>query len=155
MVFIDTSIFVELLRVPGKSRHHQEIAQEFKRAQAELAQFVLPVTTIIETGNHIAQLASQGSARRACAQKFLNALEAALIRQPPWVLTGEAWDRPMVEAMVSGSTRRPDALTLMSQGIGTGDIGILAEIESYRRRIPSATPVRLWTRDRGLVESYT
>ncbi len=150
MVFIDTSILLNLLDVPGKNSDRDLVAADFKKRQTEGATFVLPVTTIIETGNHIAQLDHSGQRRRQCAEKLVSALTAALIDEPPWVLTGAAWNATMVHILVHGSPRRPPALDLLTQGIGTGDIGILAEMDTLRGRIPSATPVRLWTLDHGL-----
>ena len=150
VVFIDTSILVNLLDVQGKNADRRKVVAAFLAGQANGATFVLPVTTIIETGNHIAQVHGPGDARRACAERLVAALENALIAAPPWVLTGEVWDHALVRATVSGSTTRPDAISLLTQGVGTGDIGILAEAEAYRRRLPSATPVRIWTLDDGL-----
>lgn len=150
MVFIDTSILLNLIDVPGKNSDRTAVAADFRKQQAEGATFVLPVTTIIESGNHIAQLEGYGQLRRQCADKLVAALKAALIDEPPWVLTDAAWTADMVHALVHGSTTRPRALDLLTQGIGTGDMGILAEMDALRGRIPSATPVRLWTLDHGL-----
>jgi hypothetical protein len=150
VVFIDTSVLVNLLDVPGKNANRDQITAEFLADQGRRTTFVLPVTTIIESGNHIAQLQGSGQVRRACADRLVKALKAALLAHPPWVLTGEVWDAAMVDAVIHGSEQRPAALELLTQGIGTGDIGILAEVEAYRRRVPSATPVRIWTLDHGL-----
>lgn len=150
MVFIDTSILLNLLDVPGKNSDGDPVTADFRKWQAEGAIFVLPVTTIIETGNHIAQLDGQGQLRRQCAERLVDARKATLINKSPWVLTGTAWNEAMVRALVHGSTTRPRALDLITQGIGTGDIGILAEVNALRGRIPGATPVRIWTLDDGL-----
>lgn len=149
-VFIDTSVFVNLLNVPYMNADHHSVRDSFLAGQKSDVTYVLPVTTIIETGNHIAQLSGHGDVRHQCAERFVGALLAALDAQPPWVLAGHAWDSRMVELIVRGAGGRPDALALLCQGLGTGDIGILAEVEAYRERIPSATPVRVWTLDAGL-----
>jgi len=149
-VFIDTSVFLNLLDVPHRNADRTEVAGTFKKDQQSGATFVLPVSTIIETGNHIAQVQGRGNTRRGCAQRFVGALKAAVQAQPPWVLTGHAWDDDMVDLIVHGAGQRPEALLLLCQGVGTGDVGILAEVDAYRRRIPSATPVRIWTLDAGL-----
>jgi hypothetical protein len=150
VVFIDTSVLVNLLDVPHLNADRKEVVATFLTDQVKGATFVLPVTTIIETGNHIAQIQGVGDIRRACAERLVGALRAALEAQPPWVLIGEVWNQAMVGAIVSGSVRRPSALTLLTQGVGMGDTGILAEVEAYRARIPSATPVRIWTLDASL-----
>jgi hypothetical protein len=150
VVFIDTSVFVNLLDVPQLNADRAVVVKDFTVSQRQDATFVLPVTTIIETGNHIAQISGRGDVRHDCAQRFVGALKAALAAQPPWVLAGHAWDGQMIDLIVHGAGQRPEALLLLCQGIGTGDIGILAEVDAYRRRVPSATPVRIWTLDAGL-----
>lgn len=48
--FIDTSVLLEFLDVPGHNGRHAEITAEMERRIAHNVTFVLPVTTIIETG---------------------------------------------------------------------------------------------------------
>jgi hypothetical protein len=103
------------------------------------------VTSIIETGSHIAQL--NGRARRTCAERFVKALELAVDENPPWVLTRAAWDVTMLRGMISGTTTGVSAVDLLTAGLGTGDLGILAQMEALRRRIPSAAPVEVRTLD--------
>lgn len=68
--FIDTSVLVEILRIPGKSQCHEAtVAQLNERATAG-TRFILPTATIIETGKHVFQL-KDGGARRACAERFV------------------------------------------------------------------------------------
>ena len=150
--FIDSSILTNILNVPGKNAHHSVVVTEFLARQAAGTTFVLPVTTIVETGNHVAQLT--GAARHSCGQRLVDALHKALVDLPPWVLTGVGWDPELVAAVLEGGHGRPDALTLIDQQLGLGDIGILAEIDAYRARIPSATPIHLWTLDNTLLAAY-
>jgi hypothetical protein len=145
LVLIDTSVLLNILDVPGKNSDRKQIEADFAVGIGRGQTFVLPVTSIIETGNHIAQLS--GGDRRRCAERLVRTLEAALESNPPWVLTGAVWDQVMLGSILSGAVHRPDALTLMDQGIGTGDIGILAEVDVLRRRVPSATPIGIWTLD--------
>lgn len=71
--FIDTSVLVEILRIPGKSQCHEAtVAQLNERATAG-TRFILPTATIIETGKHVFQL-KDGGARRACAERFVQLL---------------------------------------------------------------------------------
>lgn len=54
--FIDTSVFCHIIAVPGRSSEEDTKAfgEEFVRRHAqEGVRFVLPITTIIETGNFI------------------------------------------------------------------------------------------------------
>src|SRR5262245_3202120 len=83
LVFIDTSILTNFFDVPNKNSDRATVVKEFEQRRQAGATFVLPVTSIIETGNHIAQL--NGNARRTCAQRFIRALELAVEENPPWV----------------------------------------------------------------------
>src|SRR6266508_6688173 len=40
--FVDTSILVEFLNVPGRSQHRKQVLAEFKRKRASGTHFVLP-----------------------------------------------------------------------------------------------------------------
>ncbi|MFJ8843469.1 hypothetical protein ACIRFF_11250 [Streptomyces cyaneofuscatus] len=65
--FVDTSILCNLLAVPGKCQDREQVIDELKRKRERReTDLLLPVTAIIETGNHIAQV-SDGRARRSYA----------------------------------------------------------------------------------------
>lgn len=57
VVFIDTSILCNLIPVPGKNQHQAQVQKEMKERLAQGAEFTLPITAVIETGNFVAQLA--------------------------------------------------------------------------------------------------
>lgn len=69
--FIDTSVFLNILNVPGRNEKHREIMQELKDllGHKNANVLILPFATIIETGNHIAHC-DNGSQRRRAAEKF-------------------------------------------------------------------------------------
>jgi len=48
---IDTSVFLNILNVPGKNDRHEEMMGAFKDYISCGASFILPMATIIETGN--------------------------------------------------------------------------------------------------------
>ena len=52
---IDTSVFLNLLNVPGKNQDLESIVRSFQEYTDLNVTFILPMATIIETGNHIAQ----------------------------------------------------------------------------------------------------
>ena len=54
---IDTSVLCEMLQVPGKSNPARgaEVRAEIDRRWRDGERFVIPITAVIETGNHIAQ----------------------------------------------------------------------------------------------------
>ena len=64
---IDTSIFLEVLNVPQKANQHKFIMELLKEKINEGETLFLPMATILETGNHIAQ--NLNSAQRLTASK--------------------------------------------------------------------------------------
>ena len=62
VVFIDSSVLLRVLNVPGntsKEEHELDVAQ-FSAYVAAGDQLVLPLTTVIETGNAIARVSGGG-----------------------------------------------------------------------------------------------
>jgi hypothetical protein len=109
---------------------------------------VLPVTTVIETGNFIAQLPTGGE-RRAAALRFVEVLRLVCAGLAPWTLHQFAWDRSFLEDLVNGSGT---GLTLVQHAetkLGTGDLTILAEMRAYAQRSQTAE-VTVWSLDDGL-----
>lgn len=80
---IDTSIFVEVLNVPQKANQHQLILQLLAEKIKANESLFLPMATILETGNHIAQN-GDGNQRRACAVKFVQQVQKALKGESPF-----------------------------------------------------------------------
>ncbi len=80
---IDTSVFVEILNVPFKATQHAAIVAGLTdRIQASETLF-LPMTTILETGNHIGQN-GDGGGRRQCAKRFVRLVGEALAGTAPF-----------------------------------------------------------------------
>lgn len=67
--FIDTSVLVNKLRVPGMCEKAEIIDKEFREAVREKEVLILPIATIIETGNHIAHI-PDGNKRRTIAETY-------------------------------------------------------------------------------------
>lgn len=67
--FIDTSVMANMLKIPGKCNAAESVQEEFKQVIEAKEVLILPIATIIETGNHIAHIDS-GNIRRTIAQKF-------------------------------------------------------------------------------------
>lgn len=83
---IDTSIFCNILKVPTKSQRYSETIKQFEQHIKSRYTFLLPMATIYETGNHIAQN-GDGRVRRARAQTFVDQVKAAFLGQAPWTPT--------------------------------------------------------------------
>ena len=130
VIFIDTSVLVALLGVPGFNQRHQEAQKEFRAYQADGAKFVIPITTIIETGNHIAQVKKDG--RRDAAVRFRRAIEAAKATSPPWTIRDMKWDNEFLERLIAGDSSGSDLVEHLGSGrLGAGDIAILVERDLF------------------------
>jgi len=155
VIFIDTSILLCIINVPGKSDGRDEVVAEFSRLIEEGALLILPMASIIETGNHIAQL-SNGYHRRERAsvlQKFiLDSVDAT----PPWVVGETKWDGDLLRALAEGipGTALGSLSELASTWeVGAGDATIVHEALRYKQQthVPSGQAVRVWSLDSGLV----
>jgi hypothetical protein len=145
--FVDTSVLVSLLRVPGFDDNSDAIQAYFESRYLAGARFVLPVTAIIETGNHIAQCRGD---RRAAAERFVGALEQARSSTPPWTIRDVDWSVGFVAALVDGASTGTMLIDHLShQSMGAGDIAILVERDQFRSST-AYNDVQVWTLDRRL-----
>jgi len=149
VTFIDTSVLLEILRVPGKSQRADEITVELRRRVAARESMILPTAAIIETGNHIAQVADGGT-RRTLAAHLVGFLEATMATSAPWTLNGARWNADLLSAICNGARGCPPLPDMAVQGVGVGDVSILAEAEAYERRVANVD-VSVWTLDAGLM----
>jgi hypothetical protein len=56
IVLLDTSVYLNILDVPGYNQDREEILDEFLHRIEDNDLFFLPMATIWETGNHISTL---------------------------------------------------------------------------------------------------
>ncbi|MFF7709351.1 hypothetical protein [Pseudomonas sp. NPDC007930] len=66
-----------------KARQHGQIVEELRQRLARRESLFLPMTTILETGNHIGQN-GDGRARRACATRFVDQVSQAMNGTSPF-----------------------------------------------------------------------
>lgn len=151
VTFIDTSVLVEILGVPGKSQQSSTVRSELASRVASGESMVLPTAAIIETGNHIAQL-GDGRARRTLADRFATLLTATAIGEAPWVLHGARWDAALLTALCEGVRGAPGLVEMALQGVGVGDVSILAEASEYAARV-AHVDVHIWTLE-ALLAAY-
>src|SRR4051794_29126462 len=99
--FVDTSVLCNLLDIPGKNQDRETVKLQLqqKRATSDL---VLPVTTVIETGNHIAKL-KDGQNRRDRAKQLYALLELVINGKAPWVLHTVEWGESFLRQLLSGA----------------------------------------------------
>ena len=151
IVFVDTSVSLNLLNVPRKNSDEKRLTGEFKRLALAGALFVIPIAAVVEVGNHIAQLPS-GHDRRDRAQQFARYLQASVDGRPPWVVSDASWDKAFLSRLLDGHGPRPGLVDLCATEIGSGDAAILHELDRFRGRtdFPLAKHTRLWTLDAKL-----
>ena len=89
VLIIDTSILCVYLGVPGKETcgskgnkwNKIQVDEKLKKEEEAKTTFVLPLATIIETGNHIAQASTK---RYEIAEKLANLMKLTADNQTPW-----------------------------------------------------------------------
>jgi hypothetical protein len=148
--FIDTSVFCHIIQVPGRTTPEESaaFAEEFaRRRDEEGVRFVLPITTIVETGNFIQQCTT---GRREAAQRFHTALELAVKQDAPWIVHDLEWNAEFIrEVLVGNDTGMTMIDHFTAQTLGAGDLTILVERERYMKRRSFAS-VGIWTTDTKL-----
>ena len=137
---IDTSVLCELLEIPGKSNtlDADKVKAEFCKLVRQDVSFILPLATVLETGNHIAQNGN-GNVRRTKAKELADFVVKSLEEASPF-LSPPFWQDEDLRAWMSQFP------TSAMQRIGLGDVSIKRDLERARERLPSATPVEIWSK---------
>lgn len=116
--FIDTSVMMNLLEVPGRCADSQMIKEEFRQVLDNKEVLILPIATIIETGNHIAHI-SNGNSRRIIASKFGEFLRKTAEGEAPWQLYGIELDKEGLLYLADNIVENA------MQQVGVGDMSII------------------------------
>lgn len=122
---LDTSVFVEILNVPHMNVQHTAIYDELEQKIQDGESLFLPMATILETGNHIAQN-GDGKQRRKVAAVFVEQVQLALDGKSPF--TPIAF--PTQDAMREWLAAFPD---VAMRGQGLGDLSIVHDWERMLR----------------------
>lgn len=151
---IDTSIFLNLLDVPNRNNEREQAGTDFIVFRKMGVQFFLPMATIIETGNHIAQN-GDGGTRRSTAQRFCKQVKAALIGEAPYQIS----EFPGSVEVLSWLDAFPDHASQnkspkkTTEGTSFGDLSIIQEYEKCRRRF-SMSEIFIWSLDADLASYH-
>lgn len=138
---LDTSILCELLQIPDRCQRSAEIRAELLRKTESKETLLLPISAIVETGNHIGQI-RDGRLRRDCATRFMTLAQQAFRGQAPFRATSFFERDEFLEWLESF----PEWAT---QGSGFADLTIYKEFERECQLNP-ARRVYIWSRDRHL-----
>ena len=148
VIFIDTSILCNIVPVPGFDQHQEKVRAEMKEYVKKKAKFILPITAVIETGNHIAQLPS-GDERRKSAERFSKILGKVADGEAPWTLIDVERGKSFLHDLLQGTVDTQESLVdLAVRKVGLGDLCILTERMRYERR--TQLRATIWTLDKAL-----
>lgn len=145
-VFVDTSIFLHILRVPGfqDRNREEEIRSCLKELIEQDALLYLPLTTILETGNHISRI-RDGALRRRAAETFVERVQEALDGEAPWAPTFFLDRRVLRQSLV-------DYPGYAMQSVSFGDFLLLRDAIQRVNELKQdrADRVWIWTLDQTL-----
>jgi hypothetical protein len=146
---IDTSVFLNLLNIPNRNQTHEQVLKDYQIYEESGCLFFLPMATIIETGNHIAQN-GDGNIRRKNASWFVEQVKAAFNGEAPWIPS----QFPQKEEILlwvdqfpelAGKNKAPNK----QEGMSFGDLSIIQEYQKACARFPM-TEVFIWSLDSDL-----
>ncbi|BAZ49089.1 hypothetical protein NIES4103_17000 [Nostoc sp. NIES-4103] len=152
ILIIDTSILCVYLGVPGKDTcgsdndkwDKKRVQARFQEEEKQGATFILPLATIIETGNHIAQANSR---RYEIAQAFADILVKVADKVIPWGVfetqMDELWNAEQLKQLAS------EWPTLAAGKISIGDATIKTVAEYYAKT-STTFKIEIFTGDGGL-----
>ena len=146
---VDTTIFCEMLRVPNMYADPEGVRAEFetKVTASPREEFMLPMTTILETGNHIGQN-GDGGTRRKAAQRFVDQVTSAIAGRTPFTATAFLDRAKLLEWLVDFPDWAGSA-DAKGKGSGLGDLTIYKEWDELCEKFPSRR-VYIWSRDAQL-----
>lgn len=138
---IDTSIFAELLNIPGMTSQRNEILEALQQKINANESLFLPMATIFETGNHIAHN-GDGTQRRQCAERFVVLVQKALDGTIPFT----PLSFPTRDALQNWLAGFPDSAMRAS---GIGDLSIVHDWER-QCRLHQGRRIYIWSLDAHL-----
>lgn len=150
---IDTSIFLNILNVPNCNQNRKLVLEDFKTYSQSGCSFLLPMATIMETGNHIAQN-GDGRLRREVATRFIKEVKAAFKGEAPWQTTEFPDTTKILEWIdkfpdLAGQNKSPHK----QEGTSFGDLSIIEEFNKLCKRCPY-TEIYIWSLDQDLKNYY-
>ena len=138
---IDTTIFLEILDVPRKVTRHEHVILELQGKIENDETLFLPMATILETGNHIAQN-GDGRQRRGCALNFVSQIQDALNGKSPFKPISFLEKEHLQEWL----SEFPDSAM---RGNSLGDLSIIHDFKRLCRQSPRRE-IYIWSQDSHL-----
>jgi len=151
---IDTSIFLNLLNVPNRNQDREQVVLDYQTYVESACTFILPMATIIETGNHIAQN-GDGNTRRRTAERFSGIVLAAFNGEAPY----QPSEFPNSNEVISWLAEFPDhagrnkSQDKITEGTSFGDLSIIKEFEKCCAKF-SMSEIFIWSLDEDLNQKH-
>lgn len=150
IVLLDTSVYLNVLDIPGCNQDRDGVLQEFGNCIERGDHFLLPLAVVWETGNHIADL-GDGQTRRTYARKLVDDVRLALQGGVPYRAThfpDRAEFLTWLDAFPDMAMRSKSAWKLR-EGMSLADLSIFKEWERACA-LHSMSRVRVWSLDSDL-----
>lgn len=147
---IDTSIFLNILKVPSKCDEYDKVMETFEAYIHLDVSFILPMATVIETGNHIGQNGN-GNLRRDTALRFIQSVKDSFNGESPWKLSPFPSTEEILEwiDLFPDEAGRNKTANKPNEGTSFGDLSIIKEFERLRNR-HSMSEIFIWSLDSDL-----
>ncbi|MBF0152698.1 MAG: hypothetical protein HQL64_03030 [Magnetococcales bacterium] len=141
IVLIDTSVLLNILDVPKRNQMRDEIDDELGNLTQEETELLLPMATIVETGNFIVKI-EDGNSRRELGEAFIETIRESYEGNAPW----SPIDFPDLKSVMPWLDEFPE---YAMRGIGFADLSIIKDWERMCRLNPRSR-VRIWSLDKHL-----
>lgn len=141
VAIVDTSIFCNVLNLPNMNADRKEVIRDMEEFIKNRTSLLLPMASVYETGNHVAQL-NDGNIRRRFAEIFVKQVKKAMTGEAPW----RTMQFPTQDELSNWLNKFPDEAM---RGAGIGDISIINEWEKFRTKTPDHR-VFIWSIDKHL-----
>ena len=145
-IIIDTSVLLVLLKVPSffEDKDHEGVAAQFLEYtnNTEKINMIMPITTLIESGNHIAYISNHK--KQHYVKKFSKILSDIYEDEAPWKYYGHSISKEMFYDI--SITYKDYAL----RKVGMGDLCIIKVFEEIKNSVPMNGKLKIWTLDSDL-----
>lgn len=150
IVLLDTSIYLNVLDVPGNNQDRESVLDEFERRIERDDSFLLPMATIWETGNHIADC-RDGATRWKYANIFVKDVAKALAGDTPYKATYFPVRDEFLEWLHAFPefAKRNKSAKKTREGVSLADLSMIKEYERTCDRHPMSR-VLIWSLDQDL-----
>ncbi|HMQ60455.1 MAG TPA: hypothetical protein PKE06_07295 [Flavilitoribacter sp.] len=138
---IDTSILLNVLDVPQFNQDRDNVLGDFRLRIRNEDTFLLPFTSILETGNHIAHINNDGQ-RLQFATKLKDTVSDSIKGNTPW----KPLRFPDTEDLIKWLDDFPHSA---QRGVGLGDHVIIKQWEEQCEKF-KAYVVKIWSLDKDL-----